>query len=45
MNTFSRLSTLKEDEKQKLKNSFLEYCKLLDASTMVKISEKLKEIN
>ena len=45
MNAFARLSSLDEKEKQKLRNSLLEYCKL-DTLAMVKILEKLKkEVN
>lgn len=43
MNAFARLSSLDEKEKQKLRNSLLEYCKL-DTLAMVKILEKLKKI-
>ena len=42
MKAFARLAFLKENEKQKLRNSLLEYCKL-DTLAMVKILEKLKE--
>ena len=45
MNAFARLSSLDEKEKQKLRNSLLQYCKL-DTLAMVKILEKLKkEVN
>ncbi|WP_082950979.1 DUF2779 domain-containing protein [Aliarcobacter skirrowii] len=43
MNAFARLSSLDEKEKQKLRNSLLEYCKL-DTLAMVKILEKLRKI-
>jgi hypothetical protein len=43
MNAFARIASLEEDEKQKLRNSLLEYCKL-DTLAMVKILEKLKGI-
>ena len=43
MNAFARLASLEEDEKQKLRNSLLAYCKL-DTLAMVKILEKLKGI-
>jgi hypothetical protein len=42
MNAFARLSTLDEDEKQKLRALLLEYCKL-DTLAMVKILGKLRE--
>ena len=45
MNAFAKLSLLDENEKQKLRNSLLEYCKL-DTLAMLKILEKLKkEVN
>lgn len=44
MNAFARLGSLDKKEKQKMRNSLLEYCKL-DTLAMVKILEKLKEIN
>ena len=45
MNAFAKLSSLDENEKQKLRNSLLEYCKL-DTLAMLKILEKLKkEVN
>jgi len=43
MNAFARLSTLNEDEKQKLRASLLEYCKL-DTLAMVKVLGKLREV-
>ncbi len=43
MNAFARLAFLEENEKQKLRNSLLAYCKL-DTLAMVKILEKLKGI-
>ena len=43
MNTFANVSKLNNEEKQKLRNSLLEYCKL-DTLAMVKILEKLKGI-
>ena len=43
MNAFVRLAFLEEDEKQKLRNSLLEYCKL-DTLAMVKILERLRGI-
>ncbi len=43
MNAFAKLSSLDENEKQKLRNSLLEYCKL-DTLAMVKILERLREI-
>ncbi len=43
MNVFAKLSSLDENEKQKLRNSLLEYCKL-DTLAMVKILERLREI-
>ncbi len=43
MNAFAKLSLLDENEKQKLRNSLLEYCKL-DTLAMVKILERLREI-
>ena len=43
MNAFAKLALLEENEKQKLRNSLLEYCKL-DTLAMVKILEKLKGI-
>ena len=45
MNAFASMSKLNYVEKQKLRNSLLEYCKL-DTLAMVKILEKLKkEVN
>ncbi|MDK2049890.1 DUF2779 domain-containing protein [Aliarcobacter butzleri] len=45
MNAFSKLSSLDNKEKQKLRNSLLEYCKL-DTLAMVKILKELKkEVN
>jgi hypothetical protein len=41
MNAFSNLCKLEMEEKQKMKTSLLEYCKL-DTLAMVKIFEKLK---
>ena len=41
MNAFAKLSSLDENEKQKLRNSLLEYCKL-DTLAMVKILERLR---
>lgn len=43
MNAFANMSKMKEDEKQKMRISLLEYCKL-DTLAMVKILEKLKAI-
>lgn len=43
MNAFVRLAFLEEDEKQKLRNSLLEYCKL-DTLAMVKILKVLRNI-
>jgi hypothetical protein len=43
MNAFSKLAFLEEDEKQKPRNSLLEYCKL-DTLAMVKILYILKNI-
>jgi hypothetical protein len=43
MNAFANMSKLSDIEKQKMKNSLLEYCKL-DTLAMVKILEKLKGI-
>ena len=43
MNAFANLSKMQENEKQKIRNSLLEYCKL-DTLAMVKIFEKLKNI-
>lgn len=43
MNTFANMSKLSDAEKQKMRNSLLEYCKL-DTLAMVKILEKLKGI-
>ena len=43
MNAFARLGSLDKKEKQKMRNSLLEYCKL-DTLAMVKILEKLKGI-
>ena len=42
MNAFANLSKMQENEKQKIRNSLLEYCKL-DTLAMVKVLEKLKE--
>ncbi len=43
MNTFANMSKLSDTEKQKMRNSLLEYCKL-DTLAMVKILEKLKRL-
>lgn len=43
MNAFANLSKMQENEKQKIRNSLLEYCKL-DTLAMVKIFEVLKRI-
>jgi hypothetical protein len=43
MNAFARLAFLEEAEKQKLRKSLLEYCKL-DTLAMVKILERLRGI-
>ncbi|MCG3653490.1 DUF2779 domain-containing protein [Aliarcobacter butzleri] len=43
MNAFANLSKLSEEEKQKLRNSLLQYCKL-DTLAMVKILENLRKI-
>ena len=43
MNTFANMSKLNDKEKQKMRNSLLEYCKL-DTLAMVKVLEKLKGI-
>ncbi|WP_206423418.1 DUF2779 domain-containing protein [Aliarcobacter butzleri] len=43
MNAFANLSKLSEEEKQKLRKSLLEYCKL-DTLAMVKILENLRKI-
>ena len=43
MNAFANLSKLGEVEKQKMRNSLLEYCKL-DTLAMVRVLNKLKEI-
>ncbi|WP_421716650.1 DUF2779 domain-containing protein [Arcobacter arenosus] len=43
MNAFANLSKLKEEKKEKMRTSLLEYCKL-DTLAMVKILEKLKGI-
>lgn len=43
MNAFARLASLDDEEKQKLRNSLLEYCKL-DTLAMVKILDILKNI-
>ena len=42
MNAFANMSKMEEGEKQKMRNSLIEYCKL-DTLAMVKILEKLKE--
>jgi hypothetical protein len=44
MNAFANLSKLDEEEKQKMRTSLLEYCKL-DTLAMVKILEKIRGIN
>jgi hypothetical protein len=44
MNAFANLGKLNDAEKQKMRTSLLEYCKL-DTLAMVKILKKLKEIN
>ena len=43
MNAFANMSKMKEGEKQKMRNSLIEYCKL-DTLAMVKILENLKGI-
>ena len=43
MNAFANMSKLEYEEKQKMRNSLLEYCKL-DTLAMLKILDKLKEI-
>jgi hypothetical protein len=43
MNAFANLSKLQKQEKQKMRTSLLEYCKL-DTLAMVKIFEVLKNI-
>ncbi|MFA7084245.1 MAG: DUF2779 domain-containing protein [Arcobacteraceae bacterium] len=44
MNAFANMGKLEDVEKQKMRNSLLEYCKL-DTLAMVKILEKLKKGN
>jgi len=44
MNAFASMNKLEEEQKLKLRTSLLEYCKL-DTLAMVKILEKLKDIN
>jgi len=44
MNAFANLSKLKEEEKEKMRTSLLEYCKL-DTLAMVKILEVLRNIS
>ena len=44
MNAFANMGKLDDVEKQKMRNSLLEYCKL-DTLAMVKILEKLRGIN
>ncbi len=43
MNAFANMSKMEEGEKQKMRNSLIEYCKL-DTLAMVKILEKLKNL-
>ncbi|MDC0933749.1 DUF2779 domain-containing protein [Arcobacteraceae bacterium] len=43
MNAFANMSTMKDDEKQKMRMALIEYCKL-DTLAMVKILEKLKKL-
>lgn len=43
MNAFANLGKIDKEEKQKMRTSLLEYCKL-NTLAMVKILEKLKEI-
>jgi hypothetical protein len=43
MNAFANLSKLTEEDKQKMRSSLLEYCKL-DTLAMVKVLEKLKSL-
>ncbi|WP_083568595.1 DUF2779 domain-containing protein [Arcobacter sp. LA11] len=43
MNAFANISKMEEGEKQKMRNSLIEYCKL-DTLAMVKVLEKLKEV-
>ncbi len=43
MNAFANLSKLDDEEKQKIRTSLLEYCKL-DTLAMVKVLEKLRNI-
>ncbi|MCK4974643.1 MAG: DUF2779 domain-containing protein, partial [Sulfurimonas sp.] len=43
MNAFANMSKLGDDEKQKMRNSLLEYCKL-DTLAMVRVLGRLKEV-
>ncbi len=43
MSAFATMSKLKEGEKERLKNSLLEYCKL-DTLAMVRVLGKLREV-
>ena len=42
MNAFANLSKLNDTEKEKMRNSLLEYCKL-DTLAMVRVLERLRE--
>ncbi len=43
MSAFANMSKLEEDEKEKLRNSLLEYCRL-DTLAMVRVLGKLREV-
>ena len=44
MNAFANMSKLEDEEKKKIRNALLSYCKL-DTLAMVKILDKLKKVN
>jgi len=43
MNAFANMSKLEDDEKERMRNSLLEYCKL-DTLAMVRVLERLREV-
>ncbi len=44
MNAFANMSKLDDDEKERMRNALLEYCKL-DTLAMVEVLNKLREIS
>jgi len=43
MNAFANMSKLEDNEKERLRSSLLEYCKL-DTLAMVRVFERLREV-